>query len=1083
MGLIRGRLHSLIPLALISGFILWIGESSYLLFLGELSRRWGMFDLLLTLSQSLALFLFAAILIGVLEVGAVWVCCVLASLIVRKHKQRAGRMLPFIKAGLVTMLCFPLIVIFSLELFKGKGISRTWLAAPGPYIATVLFIILIFLSSLIILNRERDYRQHGRLPRFKSLLQAAFLGGMIPFLYYADSHFYVFLYPYIHYALLGVQFVLLQVVIALIYGSLKDSRTGYSIFIARPRYLLSVCLTVLMAYSFLSWRLYMRGELLAFIFNRTVIEKKLLNIFVKASLFPHDEPDIKGPLAVEDRDSFAEPLYVRSMLSSVARGMNVLLITIDSLRSDSLSYGAEKDSRTCNIDSLSRNGFVFPNTFLQSRPYTMFGTASLFSSTVQLGGEKKRFVPTLTTLLRQNGYETIRCTPLILDAYATYPATSGFVRDAARDFVRGKITAAKYKDWMTDEAANQALRQCAGKKFFLWVHYLAPHSSIRKEIPSEYKTPGGNDKQLYHDAIAYADELVGRLLDTLEETGVDQRTIVVIASDHGEGHGEHVATYHVDKLYDEFIRLPLIIYLPGIGGDVLTQNVGMMDLAPTLLDLIGVKPPTEFYGRSLLRYCLPKFRNREEDVFCAVMNGFALIRGGWKLIYNAGSGTYELYNRRNDPGERFNLIGACPLEAKELKEALAEAMVRYGVIPELPQGFSMGEKDALAILGEGEKHSIEEKLTALRVIAHTVSRDRVAESLEKFIRVREPAMRREAAFLIGEMGVYECGEELYARLDEEKDYMARLEIIQAIGKLRPRGVVEDLLKLLDDERDMVLRRTVIRTLGEVGDNRSGQYLINLLKEEEDPTYDSETISVIIESLVKMNTQGTINAVADYMALLGYYLSAGSPLVGGDEEYFGEVTELRDFIYEKIAHYGNSEMAHYLWEGVPKHGYDEAAAYRLALIVALCSELSSYYDFCPGIISRWYSVSGEPVAVSDAVGPLGFKWVVGDDCGVRNEKGKAVIETGIEAGNDKSVVLLFFYRGPVELWLNGRKVVEKKNACPSSYVDYLTACAKLQLKGGENSLIVRMQPLVDRWGFGAVLLHLPQERERIGAHKL
>jgi len=209
------------------------------------------------------------------------------------------------------------------------------------------------------------------------------------------------------------------------------------------------------------------------------------------------------------------------------------------------------------------------------------------------------------------------------------------------------------------------LQQAAARKqrFVVWTHLFEPHSSYmtHKEFPTSLSgVPGLMEKYDYE--IAFTDLWVKKLLDTLHETGLDKTTAVVVMADHGEAFGEHNRAYfHGTDLYDEQMRVPLIIAIPGQAPRVIDEEVKLVDVAPTLLDLAGAPIPAAMRGRSLL----PAIEGKPlspAPVYAELMPATAwphqasmMVDGGHKIIHRITERRWEMYDLKRDPGEKVNL--------------------------------------------------------------------------------------------------------------------------------------------------------------------------------------------------------------------------------------------------------------------------------------------------------------------------------------------------------------------------------------------------------------------------------------------
>ena len=168
----------------------------------------------------------------------------------------------------------------------------------------------------------------------------------------------------------------------------------------------------------------------------------------------------------------------------------------------------------------------------------------------------------------------------------------------------------------------------------------------------------------YDGAIAYADDCVGRILKQLADSGLDKNTMVVLMADHGETIGERElfdrSFGQALPLYNEVTHVPLIIRLPGLNNPKrMAQPVQLVDLMPTILDLTGIKAPDNVDGVSLKPIITGnKYPGLERPIITeALPDELAFRMGHWKLIYRP-AGQSELYNLKDDPGEKTNLVAS-----------------------------------------------------------------------------------------------------------------------------------------------------------------------------------------------------------------------------------------------------------------------------------------------------------------------------------------------------------------------------------------------------------------------------------------
>ena len=225
-------------------------------------------------------------------------------------------------------------------------------------------------------------------------------------------------------------------------------------------------------------------------------------------------------------------------------------------------------------------------------------------------------------------------------------------------------------DKLTDAALKQLAKpENTDKRFFLWVHYVDPHADYLKHEGGPNFGSGARDS--YDGEVAFVDKQAGRIFDAIEAAPWGKRTVIVLTSDHGECFGEHGMWRHGFELWETLMRVPFLLYVPGLAAKRVAQRRSAIDFVPTLLDLAGVPQPphasvatdNDFVsGASLLADLLaePGKEPPQRDVFMDMPGGpyndprRALIHGDTKMIVSNDS-RYELYDLAADQGEKKNL--------------------------------------------------------------------------------------------------------------------------------------------------------------------------------------------------------------------------------------------------------------------------------------------------------------------------------------------------------------------------------------------------------------------------------------------
>ncbi len=365
------------------------------------------------------------------------------------------------------------------------------------------------------------------------------------------------------------------------------------------------------------------------------------------------------------------------------RPLNVVIITIDTLRPDHVHcYGYGK-IETPTLDRIAQSGVLFENGVTQT-PLTPPSHASIFTG-LNPPTHKVRntggFVlspstPTLASLLQQRGWDTAAFVSSAVlkkrfgfdHGFAVYDdqmpqpgSRQEFLEDAERRAGDTVDHAVQWLDGRTD------------KPFFLWVHLYDPHAPYDPPSPfhEQYKD------RLYDGEIAYADHELGRLMEHLRHKSPPEKTLVAALSDHGESLGEHGEFAHGVFLYDATLRIAFLLSGAGLpAGMRIKPQARTIDLLPTILELTGVPAPAGIEGASLV----PFFSGNSaltavsyaETLYPKINLGWAELRGirtnQWKYIRAPRP---ELYDLSLDPGETSNVLAEHPSEVRKLEAKLA----------------------------------------------------------------------------------------------------------------------------------------------------------------------------------------------------------------------------------------------------------------------------------------------------------------------------------------------------------------------------------------------------------------------------
>ena len=393
----------------------------------------------------------------------------------------------------------------------------------------------------------------------------------------------------------------------------------------------------------------------------------------------------------------------------------IVVISIDTLRADRLPVYGYAAGRTPAIDAFATNAIVFDRAYAHA-PQTLPSHASILTGQLpfahavrdNLGFTLSEDAVTLPELLSSAGYTTggfvssfvLRAETGISQGFATYDAR---FPAAASDRPFGQV---QRPGVQTLEATDRWLDTLADTRAFVFFHIYEPHRPYAP--PAAYQ--GLADP--YDGEVAYSDEIVGRLLASLKRRGSYDNATIVITADHGEGLGDHGEQDHGLFLYDEVMRVPLLVKLPGNqgGGARRSAPVQHIDLLPTLTAMAKVATPSGLRGRNLLPLLEGSGTITPQGIYAEAL--YARYHFGWSELTSLTDERYryirapreELYDLERDPAERTNVIGDRAPAAAALRSALATLVADRPI--DTPSAVSDADRQRLAALGYvGTQHT------------------------------------------------------------------------------------------------------------------------------------------------------------------------------------------------------------------------------------------------------------------------------------------------------------------------------------------------------------------------------------------
>lgn len=388
--------------------------------------------------------------------------------------------------------------------------------------------------------------------------------------------------------------------------------------------------------------------------------------------------DLKAAaLAAFNQDKPAPAAVVKAVAQDVMpKDLNILLITIDTLRAD-LGFAGYPHPITPNLDALAARSTVFTTAYALAS-YTGKSIGPMLigkygSETRRNWGHFNRFSEEETFLAERISRAKIRT--MAVHGHRYFGKFGGL--DRGFDVIDMSAAPPEGAPWdVADKSSSVALSDAAlallarpentSGRFFLWIHYLDPHADYlhHDDVPNF----GSGQRALYDGEVAFTDKHIGRLLDAVQKAPWGKRTAIIVTSDHGEAFGEHKMYRHGFELWEPLVRVPLIVHVPGAKPSRVDARRSLIDLAPTVLDLLKIDMPASLDGPDRLSgttllpdvFLAPGQRAEARDVIVDMPAGpfndarRSFIHGDHKLTISNNT-AFELYDLAKDPAEAENL--------------------------------------------------------------------------------------------------------------------------------------------------------------------------------------------------------------------------------------------------------------------------------------------------------------------------------------------------------------------------------------------------------------------------------------------
>jgi choline-sulfatase len=380
----------------------------------------------------------------------------------------------------------------------------------------------------------------------------------------------------------------------------------------------------------------------------------------------------------------------------------VILISIDTLRSDHLPAYGYKGVETPNLDRFRKDAILFEQAYSHV-PLTFPSHVTMLTGLLPAGSGIRDNIgfrfdppaqPTLPGVLKSKGYRTgAAVSSYVLRGKTGLSAAFDFYDDAVEVRPGSAQGSLQRSGSETAAIARRWIEQNRNEPFLFLMHLFEPHAPYAPPPPFAGRYP-----LAYDGEIAAVDQIVGELLDALRTSGIYEKAIIVIVSDHGEGLMDHGEQEHGIFLYREALQVPLLLKLPGSrdGGKSIPEPVGLTDLFPTIAKLVGATVPPGLAGSSLLETPAKPRTIFSETIYPRLHLGWSelrsLVGGGHHFIEAPRA---ELYDLKTDPRETTNILA----ENRRVAASMRETMRPLTVPIAAPQNIDPEEAQKLAALG------------------------------------------------------------------------------------------------------------------------------------------------------------------------------------------------------------------------------------------------------------------------------------------------------------------------------------------------------------------------------------------------
>lgn len=442
-------------------------------------------------------------------------------------------------------------------------------------------------------------------------------------------------------------------------------------------------------------------------------------------------------------------------------GHDLVLLTVDALRADHVSAYGYPRSTTPNVDALAAEGTLFEQAYCPT-PHTSYSISSMLTGKylrplLELGlGEDSETWP---RALRRYGWRTAAFYPpavFFIDENRFTPFENdhlGF-EYAKVEFADPALRERQVAEYLDSAAPDAPL--------FLWVHFFEPHEPYVVHPDHVFRDGASTDIDAYDSEVAAADDGIGRITRLVRARRPG--AVVIVTADHGEEFGEHGGHYHGTTVYEEQVRVPIVVVGPGVRrGERVATVVQTIDLLPTALSALGIPRPARLRGRDLgSLLAVGPAAGKDPGFAFAETDEYALVAGGDdRLVCERRAAACALYRPKSDPGEHRD-VASDAVERFDALRAMLRAVERdhgryeSSIGPVWPEAIRRGLQgdgevavDAAALLDDAD-------VVIRRKAAEVCFRLHVSATLSAtkraFERDEDEEVRRWSALALGRIG-------------------------------------------------------------------------------------------------------------------------------------------------------------------------------------------------------------------------------------------------------------------------------------------------------------------------------------------